>query len=87
MPTTDKDWFDALHGDLKSLNDKVQRIEVSLAEMTGKEYGQKLEKLSVKIEGLEAFRSRAIGALAIVALIWSPLCAIATGTLVWWITR
>lgn len=89
MPSEDvsQRWFDALHGDLKGLDDKVQRVENVLSEMKGERIGGRLEKLENNVNNLENFKSRALGALLIVALIWSPLCAVITGLLVWWITK
>lgn len=87
MPITDKDRFEALHRDLRGLNDKVHRIELLLAEMSGKEYGARLEKLSTKTEALETFKSRVVGAGFIIGGIWPPLCGIAGGLIIWWITR
>lgn len=88
LPTDREDkWFDALHSDLKSLNDKVQRVENVLSEMKGEKIGGRLEKTENKVERLEEFKSRAIGALLIIGFIWSPFCAVATGLLVWWITK
>lgn len=87
MPDREDRWFDALHGDLKSLNEKVRSVEIILSEMKGEKMGSRLEKMENKVDGLEDFKSRALGALLIVTLIWTPTCAAVTGILVWWITR
>ena len=79
--------FDALHGDLKLLNEKVQQIALRLAEMSGEKIGMKLEKHENKIEALEKFNHKIVGALAIIVLIWTPLCTIVAGLIIFWLTQ
>lgn len=84
MPTNPADkWFDALHDDLKSLNEKVQRIELSLSEMKGQEIGSRMKSLENKVDLLEDFKSKAIGALIILNGIWGIVAAY----VVWKLTR
>lgn len=87
MPFPDEKYFNALHDDLKSLNEKVYKIELSLAEMSGEKMGAKIEKHDAKITALEEFKSKLIGALIIIQVFWGLVAGVLGGFIIWTITH